>query len=80
MVLNLFLPRGTLESEKKLAAHLYLELLKRTSKELHFTNFNQKISYFSQYISKSKYQKDFAAHLEGVHGTLVYRGTPVEKH
>ncbi len=35
---------------------------------------------FSKKKSKSKEQKHFAAHLEGVHGTPVYRGTPVEIH
>jgi hypothetical protein len=35
---------------------------------------------FFQKNSKSFDQKQLAAHLEGTHGTLVCRGTPVENH
>jgi len=60
-----------------LAAHLHLEI-KET--EFHVSNSNLNILIFMKRIVKFKKLKRLAAHLEEAHGTLVRRGTPVEKH
>jgi len=44
------------------------------------TNRNQNLLIFHRRIVKVVTKKSLAAHLEGSHGTLVCRDTPVEKH
>ncbi len=65
-----FVARGTLKSKKNFAAHLYLKNRK----------FYKKEDFFPKKIKGKVRKKNLAAHLEGAHGTLMCRGTPVEKH
>ena len=72
-----FLARGTLNVRQNLATHLYLEIFEKVlEKELYFTNWKQNFLIFTIKVRLTK----MAAHLGGVHGTLVCRGAPVEKH
>jgi hypothetical protein len=75
-----FLARGTLNTRKNFAAHLYLKKLRKTWKRASFYKLQPKSPHFIVRIVKVRDQKELAAHLERAHGTLVCRGTPVEKH
>ena len=64
--LNLFWLAAHLASKNNLAAHLSVKLDQNYENSTVFTYF--------------KVFQDLAAHLKRFHGTLVCRGTPVEKH
>ena len=62
---------------KNLGAHLYLNFFEKGLEKV--TNCQQNLFIVPKRVVNVR-TKDLAAHLEGAHGTLVCRGTPVEKH
>jgi hypothetical protein len=77
VVLNLFLVCGTLKIRNKFGDTLASTNLRNRAS---CYTFQLKYSHFLKRIVKFKDLKRLAAHLEEAHGTLVRRGTQVEKH